>query len=81
VLLGRARLHHAVVSGRTHARRDVLDLAAEGAKLRGSLQTLDGAGLRRLTRALGGASSTPGRELEAEVERLLRDDAARAAAG
>lgn len=30
VLLGRAMLHHSLVAGRTHARRDVLDLAGAG---------------------------------------------------
>jgi hypothetical protein len=75
VLLGRARLHHAVVSGRTHARRDLLDLAAEGARIGGSLQALDASGLRRLTQLLGGSSPE---ELEREVEKLLQDDAVRA---
>jgi len=45
VLVGRARLHAALVSARTHARRDVLEL---GTKSGGRTLPLDGGGQRAL---------------------------------
>lgn len=74
VLLGRARLHHAVVSGRTHARRDVLDLAAESERLAGRLDPVDAATLRRIVRQTGTGT---GGEAQQTIEGLLREDGTR----
>jgi hypothetical protein len=76
ILLGRARLHHLVVSGRTHARRDALDLTAEGERLAGRLEPIDAARLRRIVRnTIGGAKG----DVQQAIEELLREDGARSA--
>lgn len=80
VLLGRARLHHAVVSGRAHARRDAVDLEAEGVRLGDRLAPLDAGALRRVVRQLGSTGDASGEALRT-IEQLLREDGLRAATG
>ena len=75
VLLGRARLHYAVVSGRTHARRDALDLAAEGERLAGRLEPIDAATLRRIARKTA-ADAAAASDARQAIEQLLRKDGA-----
>ncbi|MEM9173850.1 MAG: GTPase/DUF3482 domain-containing protein [Myxococcota bacterium] len=50
VLFGRARFHAALVAARTHARRDVMELPAQG---EGSVLPLDGARQRELAARFG----------------------------
>jgi hypothetical protein len=68
VVLGRARLHHALVAGRSHAQRgtlDILEIKEQAHELLGPLP--DGA-QRRLERAFGRLRA--GREITAIVDDL-----------
>jgi len=66
VLLGRALLHHAVVAGRSHARRDRLALDAAAAR-----PALDARTTRRLVEPLQGAEGPAIEEIVPELSRLL----------
>lgn len=81
VLLGRARAHHRGIAGRSHARREPLDLARQGA-----LNPLTDAERDRLARAIARVSkSEPGsrrrtqamQELAGAVQSVLERDASR----
>jgi hypothetical protein len=81
VLLGRARLHHARLSERTHARRDALSLAAddEGEMGRARIEPLDAGTARRLMQALRSArQAESGADVRERVEALLEADLERA---
>ncbi len=78
VLLGRARVHHRLLSGRSHSRREPLDLSRQGA-----LNPLESAQRDRLARAferLRSASAGSARRAEAvdgltaAIEQVLRGD-------
>jgi hypothetical protein len=75
VLLGRARLHHALVAGRSHARRDRVELRPgdDGAPAR--YDHLDRGEARRLLEALRRIDQGHG-PLEALVSKLLARDTA-----
>ena len=80
VLLGRARLHHARLAERTHARRDALSLATgEGGEAgRARIEPLDAARARRLLQALRSArKAESGADVREQVEALLEADLAR----
>ena len=75
VLLGRARLHHARVAQRCHARRDPVALRRSDDGAATGFDRLDRAELRHLVDALRRAEAGTG-PLEQQVSRLLaRDDA------
>jgi len=72
VLLGRARLHHALVAGRTHARRDRPVLRPEDAGEQAhAVPALERGTTRRLLDLLRRSGGPPEDELAREVEELL----------
>jgi len=73
VLLGRARLHHARVAQRCHARRDPVALRRSDDGTTGRFDRLDRAELRRLVDALRRAEADTG-PLEQQVSRLLAQE-------
>ncbi|MDX1648855.1 MAG: DUF3482 domain-containing protein [Myxococcota bacterium] len=76
VLLGRARLHHALVAGRTHARRDrrILLGPAEDGGDSARIPPVGRDAARRILAALR-RPETAAAPLREEVERLLEEDA------
>ena len=68
VVLGRARLHHALVSGRSHAQRDALALAAQTNEL---IASMSGGQRNKIEKAF--ARLRGGRDAAETTERLSRE--------
>ena len=71
VVLGRARLHHALVAGRSHAQRGALDLGAHARELLTPLEDARRRGMEKLFGRLRG-----GRDVGATTARLAEEIAA-----